>query len=118
VNLYGEHVQEMTDIVLNDFDLLWDSYGALQNFMPGLEALVTGRGSEIAVTQQMVDDALDIWQQLAAAGSPELAAVIGDELARYHNLQDFVGMSFDEWAERIGVPPSAKTLYLPAIHNH
>jgi hypothetical protein len=28
---------------------MWDAYGTLQNFMPGLEALVMGRGNEVRV---------------------------------------------------------------------
>ena len=105
VDLYAAHVQEMSDIVLDDATLLHDSFGTLQNFLPGLEALVTGRGDEVLVTQQMVDDARNIWQRLAAAGSPQLSAAIGTELGRYHGLQDFVGMTFDEWAQTIGVLP-------------
>jgi hypothetical protein len=115
VDLYGEHVQEMTGIVLSDTALLWDSFGTLQNFMPGLEALVSGRGDEVVVTQAMVDDALDIWQRLAAAGSPQLSATIHGELARYHNLQDFVGITFAEWVLAIGVNPSPQRLYLPLV---
>jgi hypothetical protein len=117
VNLYGDHVQEMTSIVLDDVGLLWDSFGTLQNFLPGLAALVTGRGDEILVTQEMVDDALDIWQRLAGAGSPQLAAVINSELARYNNLQDFVGLTFNEWALAIGINPPGKTLYLPLVRR-
>jgi transposase len=115
VSLYGDHVQEMTGIILDDTTLLWDSFGTLQNFLPGLEALVSGEGSEVVVTQQMVDDALDIWQRLAAAGSPELAATINGQLAQYNNLQDFAGMTFDEWAAAIGVSPPDEAVYLPLI---
>jgi hypothetical protein len=114
LGLYGDHVQEMTDIVLDDIDLLWDAFGTLQNFLPGLEALVTGRGDELVTTQEMVDDALDIWQRLAAAASPALATTISSELATYSNLQDFVGMTFDEWAMALGVQPS-KRVYLPVV---
>ena len=55
----------------------------------------------------MVDDALDIWTRAAAAAGPALADVINIELAKYSNLQDFVGMSFDEGAEAIGVSTSS-----------
>jgi hypothetical protein len=117
IGLYGDHVVEATDIVLDDMDLLWDSFGTLQNFMPGLAALVTGRGDQVVVTQDMVDDALDIWQRLAAAGSPALAGVINDELAKYDDLQDFVGLSFDDWARAIGVNPPSSLIYLPLVAN-
>jgi hypothetical protein len=117
IDLYHHHGGEMAQIGLNDPQLLWDAYGTLQNFLPGLEALVTGRGDEIVVTQKMVDDALSIWQRLADAGSPELAAAINAELVRYDSLRDFVGLSFDEWAESIGVTPPPEALYLPLVHR-
>lgn len=100
---YAQHGREMGRIGIQDPLLLWDAYGTLQNFMPGLEALVTGRGDEVLVTQEMVDDALDVWQRIAAAASPDLALAINSELLRFNNLQEFVGMSFADWAEEIGV---------------
>lgn len=33
-----------------------------------------------------------------AAGSPDLTNAINTELGKYDNLQDFVGLSYDEWA--------------------
>lgn len=114
VDLYRQHGAEMGQIGLQDPALLWDSYGVLQNFIPGIAALVTGQGDRLIVTQAMVDDALDIWQRLAAAGSPALAATINAELAAYNNLQDFAGMSFDEWARAIGVEPP-QVIRLPLV---
>jgi hypothetical protein len=115
INAYAQHGAEMGQIGLQDPALLWDAYGTLQNFLPGLEALVTGQGDQLVVTQEMVDDALDIWQRLAAAGSPALAATINGELAQYNNLQYFVGLTFDEWAVTIGVNPSSPRIYLPIV---
>lgn len=113
INLYSQHGTEMGRLALADPALLWDGYGTLQNFMPGLEALVTGRGEEVIVTQEMVDDALDVWQRLAAAAGPELAGVINGELAQSNNLQDFVDLSFADWATAIGV--YSHTVYLPVV---
>ena len=116
IDLYLQHGSEMGQLGLDDPALLWDAFGTLQNFLPGLEALVNGRGDEVLVTQQMVDDALDIWQRLAAAGSPELADVIKTELAASNDLKDFVGLSFNQWAEEIGVEPPSVT-YLPLLQR-
>ncbi|MEZ4635946.1 MAG: hypothetical protein R2873_00355 [Caldilineaceae bacterium] len=101
-----------------DPSLLWDGHRVMQNFMPGLEAWVSGRGDEFIVTQQMADDALDIWQRIAAQGGPELSAAINAELAATNNLQDFVGDSFDQWATEIGVESGAQeTLFLPLVQR-
>ena len=115
IDLYFQHGSEMGQLGLEDPELLWDGYGTLQNFLPGLEALVTGHGDEVVVTQEMVDDALSVWQRLAAAGSPQLAGTINAKLAAYDNLQDFVGMTFDEWAIAIGVTPPPEEVYFPVI---
>jgi hypothetical protein len=114
IDLYTQHGSEMGMLGLADPELLWDAFGTLQNFLPGLEALVSGRGDEVLVTQQMVDDALDIWQRLVAAGSAELAQVINDELAASNDLQDFVGLNFNQWARAIGVEPPI-IIYLPLV---
>jgi len=105
----------MGGIGLADPQLMWDAYGTLQNFLPGLEGLVTGKGDEFAVTQEMVDDALDIWTRIAGAASPALANAINNELAQSNDLQDFAGMSFDEWAGEIGVNPPGNDIYLPLV---
>ncbi|MCL4267248.1 MAG: PD40 domain-containing protein [Anaerolineae bacterium] len=115
IYLYFEHIAEMADIGFADPILIWDSYRTLNNLMPGLEALVIGRGHEVMITQEMMDNALDIWQRLAAAGSPALANAINNELEQYHDLQDFVGMSFEDWAIAIGVAPPRNDVYLPFI---
>lgn len=115
IDLYFAHVAEMGQIGLDDPQLLWDAYGTLQNFLPGLEGLVTGHGAEFVVTQEMVDDALDIWTRIAAAANPTLANVINNELAQSNNLQDFVGMTFDEWAIALGVNPPGDNIYLPLL---
>ena len=113
IGLYRAHGPEMGQIALDDPQLIWDSYGMLQNFMSGLEAFVTGDGDQPLIDQDMIDAALDIWTRIAAEAGPELAGVINTELAKYNNLQDFVGLSFDQWAEAIGVrtPATADVLF-------
>ncbi len=117
IDLYLQHGAEMGQLGLEDPQLLMDASGTLQNFLPGLEALVAGKGEEIIATQQMVNDVLALWQRIAAAGSPQLSAAIHAELAKHNNLQDFVHMSFDGWAEDIGVTPPPDTLFLPALRH-
>lgn len=108
IDLYQSHGSEMGQLALDDPILAWDAYGVLQNFMPGLEALVTGTGDDLLVDQDTVDRALDLWTRIAAAGSTELQSAINTELAKYNDLQDFVGLSYDEWANEIGVSTPAQ----------
>ncbi len=116
--LATQHAQEMALIARGDPSLLWDGHRVMQNFMPGLEAWVSGRGDKFTVTQQMVDDARDIWQRIAAQAGPDLSAAINAELAATNNLQNFVGDSFDQWAAEIGVEGSGGgALYLPLVEQ-
>ncbi|MCB0008102.1 MAG: hypothetical protein KDE04_16670, partial [Anaerolineales bacterium] len=115
ISLYATHVDEMARIAWSDPGLTWAAYRTLQNLMPGLEALVNNQGGDVLVTQTMVDQALDVWQQLAAQASPELAAVINGELAATNNLQDFVDVSFDDWALGVGVLPPGTDTFLPIV---
>jgi hypothetical protein len=115
VNLYAQHDFELGTLLASNPSLLWDSYRTLHNFMPGLEALVNGRGAEAIITQAMADQALDIWQRLAAAAGPSLAGEINSRLVETNNLQLYVGMTFDQWALSLGVDPPASQLYLPII---
>jgi hypothetical protein len=115
VNLYAQHDFELGTLLASNPSLLWDSYRTLHNFMPGLEALVNGRGAEAIITQEMADQALDIWQRLAAVASPSLAGEINSRLVETDNLQVYVGMNFDQWALSLGVEPPANRIYLPLI---
>ena len=117
IDLYAQHDFELGKLLVSDPALAWDSYRALYNFMPGLEALIDGRGRQVVVTQEMVDDAYDIWTRLAAAGSPDLANTINTKLAAYSNLQDFAGRPFYDWGVAIGLTPPDNTLYLPIVHR-
>ncbi len=117
IDLFTRYAQEMATIARKDPGLVWDGYRTLHNFMPGLEAWAAGRGDEIPVTQEMVDQALALWQRIASASSPALATVINAELAETHQLQDFVDRSFEDWATDIGVISAANQLYLPVVHK-
>ncbi|MCB9134493.1 MAG: VCBS repeat-containing protein [Anaerolineales bacterium] len=113
---YVTHDHELWTIIFSDSDLLWDSYRTLNNMLPGLKALTIGQGAQAEISQEMMDQALDIWQRVAAEASPALAGEINTQLAATHNLQDYVGMTFDEWALSLGVEPfSGYQVYLPEV---
>jgi hypothetical protein len=59
---------------------------------------------------------LDILQRITAQASPALTAVINQYLPDTHNLQDYVGLTFDEWAATLGVlPPAQSQVFLPMV---
>lgn len=116
VELYRTHGREIYERIAADPALLWDTWRALENYTPALIALAAGEGEQTRLTSGMLSSSLDIWQRLAAAGSPELAAAINAELAATDNLADFTNKTVAESAEAIGVDPQALArmlLYLP-----
>ena len=115
IDLYAAHIDEIAHIAWSDPGLSWDAYRTLHNLMPGLTALINDEGATVTVTQVMVDQTLDVWQQLAAQAGPELAAVINGELAATNNLQIFVDGSFDDWLLGIGVLPPGNDAFLPIV---
>jgi hypothetical protein len=116
VELYRAHGREIYERIAGDPVLLWDTWRALENFTPALVALAAGEGETMSLTGEMTASALDIWQRLAAAASPTLAAAINAELSATNNLADFTNKTVAESAEQIGVDPQALArllLYLP-----
>ncbi len=112
-HLMLEHGAEIVQILVEDPALAWDGYVVLNGFMPGLRGLVTGNGDAYELSSEQLQAASDVWQRLAAAGSPELANVIDGELSRTNNLQNFVGMSYLDWSDEIGV--TSHPVFLPLI---
>jgi hypothetical protein len=117
IDLYTHHALDLAAAVAADPALIWDSYRVMQNFMPGLEGFVKGDGEAFMISEEMTTNALAIWQRLAAAGSPALAAAINEELTRTENLAIFAGESFDHWAAQIGVSAATNQIYLPHLNK-
>ncbi|MCC6602978.1 MAG: PD40 domain-containing protein [Anaerolineae bacterium] len=118
VETYFVHDYELVAILFNDPLLTYDAFRTLENLTPGLTAFTQGQGSQVMIDQALMDQALDIWQRVAAVASPELAGVINQYLTDTNNLQDYVGLSFDEWAATLGVaPPDPLTVYLPMVRR-
>ncbi|MCA9926384.1 MAG: hypothetical protein KC421_28645, partial [Anaerolineales bacterium] len=116
VNTYFTHDFELAHILINDPLLAWDAFRTMENLMPGLAAFTQGRGSQVVIDQASMEQALDIWQRVAAQAGPNLTAVIDQYLTDSHNLQDYVGLTYDEWAATLGVqPPAQQQIFLPMI---
>jgi len=115
INLYYQHAPEAGALALHDPALLWDAYRTLENWLPGFLALSVGQGSSQVITQGMVDQVNHIADRLVGAGSPALGTAINTERAKYHHLQDFVGLTFDSGAALLGV--ASHVVYLPMIRH-
>jgi hypothetical protein len=72
----------------------------LSAWLPNVVALVTGRGSEVLVTQGQVDALLDYVDALREAADGDLAAAIDRERARL-DVEDWVGIDMDEALRRL-----------------
>jgi len=111
INLYYQYAPETGRLAIANPSLLWDSYRTLQNFLPGFQSLAVSDGSDIVITQQMVDQVNDIADRLVAAGSSALGSAINAERAKYNHLQDFAGKTFKQASDLLGV--SVQRVYLP-----
>ncbi|HYN88122.1 MAG TPA: hypothetical protein VER55_06310, partial [Ardenticatenaceae bacterium] len=107
---------EVRVITLQDPALRQDAYRTTENFAPGLVALAEDRGDEEVITQAMVNQLRDLWQAIAEQASPQLAETINQELGRYNDFQDFVGLNFDQWVDLLlGRGGGGFRLYLPVV---
>lgn len=106
IDFFRQDFPKAFRIIAQDPGLLMDANAALQNFMPGIQAMVQGQGSAVVISQDMINDGRDIWQRLSDRDSGSLSDFIEAELARWNQLDDFVGMTFQEWAITIGVDAS------------
>ena len=107
IDFYARDYSKIARLAGQDPGLLIDGVATLQNFMPGIRAMVDGYGDQVFLTQQMIDDGLDIWQRLADRDDGTLSAFIQTELALSNNMQDFVGLTFDQWGTMIGLQVGA-----------
>lgn len=104
IDLYYEHAAETGAIGIKDPSLMLDTYSTLQKFLPGFEALIAGHGDELVIGQELIDATNNIFDRIVAAGSPALGEAIEQERGKFHHLQDFVGLSFAQSSNLVGVP--------------
>lgn len=103
IDFYRRSFPKIARLVAEDRGMRQDAIATLQNFMPGIQAMTEGRGDDVILDATMLSNALDIWQRLSDRDSGPLSAFIESELARWNNLDDFVGLTFDEWGQQIGL---------------
>jgi hypothetical protein len=108
-SLYQEHTAEIVRLMFYDAYLRAQTLQLVQDFQPGVAALLAGNGSGSQITQDMVDSVNRVAGYFALYGSANLRAAIQTETNRLNGLQDFVNKDFNQWAGmlQVSVPTNA-----------
>lgn len=105
--LYRQFSPDAAAVAASHPKLLIDTIATVRNFLPGLIAYASGSGSRSVITRGMIDQLNNLWSGLANRGSPALKSALLAERDRFHGFEDFVGKSFDQWAEQLQFPKTA-----------
>lgn len=95
IALFWEHNYELCALTLEHPQVMNDGRTIIMEFEPGLRALAEGRGDEIVITAEMVDHVTAYLDLISGLGSPELAAAIHNEEAKFP-FEQFKGMTFEQ----------------------
>ena len=94
-DLYFQHFDELRRILNEHPAYRAEMENLMRVYAPHVEAMVEGRGSEIRITQEQVDELQTFAEHVQAVANDSLRADIERELQRTP-LQDFVGLNMDE----------------------
>jgi len=127
IDLYYKYSPNLADAILPDRALVDEGFAVIELFVPGLEALVEGRGSEVTITQEQVDAVEVFLDHLYDVADPELQQVIIAERGR-RPFQAMVGLTMDQaWLRVNGyslewkspsVTEQAQTVLDETLHIH
>lgn len=112
--LYDTYNAEVFALLAGNAALRADALALLQAWQPLVQTLADGNGDSAIIQQAEIDALVSFLDALAAAGSPELQAMIAGELARLPPLPTLVGQSIVE-AQAIILGESR--VYLPLLSN-
>ena len=101
------------DISIGGGGLALDLYNAYQ---PGLAALFAGQGETQIITQDMIDLFKDFRDGVYEHADEELRDLIDTQSAEWNDMQVFVGMTFNEWAEELGMNPEELAVWPYSIN--
>lgn len=93
--LYWKHNSELIRIYRSNPDQFENSIHLVQLYIHHLEALLDGRGNEVRISQEQVNELENHLNWIASVSSPELREDIEREQSRTP-LQGFVGLSMNE----------------------
>ena len=79
MRLFQDHDSELTEIMLANPGLMWQTFDVLQVWTPGILAADAGQGDAVLITPAQAKGADDLLKDIASAASPTLAARIQRE---------------------------------------
>jgi hypothetical protein len=97
LDLWRLHGPEVIALTLRSPQRMYQRMRTYSDFLPGLEALVDGRGSEFRMDARMVAAARAVWLGWAEDGSPALRQRVQSELVRLNQMNGFIGRDFASW---------------------
>jgi len=100
IDVYYVYSPNLTGAILPNETLAKEGWAVIELFVPGLEALVEGRGSEATLTQDQVDAVETFLDHGSAVADPDLQRVIADERAR-RPFQAMVELRMDQAWQRV-----------------
>lgn len=97
------YASELDALFVAEPELARDASLVLQDLRPGAEALFEGRGSQVTLSEEMIEETTDVLDRLDAVASSGLRASLFVTRAEMGDPQDLVGATFDEAATRLGL---------------
>jgi hypothetical protein len=98
--LFAKHGDEVQVLTSSDPVHIMRLWQVAEKFVPGLEALLDGKGDKVQVTEEQVTALKEELDWLASVGSESLRADIETELQRLP-LESFIGMTMDEALDQL-----------------
>lgn len=97
-DLFDSNAREITETIMNNSSLTWESINVLVRWQPNLEPLVNGHGDAVIISEADVASVNNYLHLLVQHASPELKLVLEEELAA-KPLEDLAGMTMNQaWA--------------------
>jgi hypothetical protein len=109
-----KHFNELGEVYNNDPERQEKAMEIIQEFLPGIKALVNGEGDTVQINAKQVQLLETEVNWLVSAGSPSLREDIERELERYP-LEDFIGMTMSEALDHVNTNFPADLIAEPAI---
>jgi hypothetical protein len=111
--VFNSYEEELSHIVATHPALLWQTFGVLESWTPGLVMASDGEGHMAVVSDGMVDDAEALLLGLQTEASPALANRIEAEMT-FLDLDAFRGLTMTEALQKMEEQVQSQ-VFLPAV---